>query len=181
MKKIMTMVAAVTIAGIASAANFTWGLGSADFYDKDGETFMDYGTAFLYLGTVTASETAFDLSGATLLTYGGFDAENWIYGNLNADALSSSDSLVSTAAGQAYTIVLVNKNVTSLDGFEGNYALVNGVSEQESVPGATVSYFGKFENYDTIMTSNTMAVPEPTSGLLLLLGMAGLALRRKQA
>ena len=46
MKKIMTMVAAVTIAGIASAANFTWGLGSSDFYDKDGETFMDYGTAF---------------------------------------------------------------------------------------------------------------------------------------
>jgi hypothetical protein len=29
-------------------------------------------------------------------------------------------------------------------------------------------------------TATTAAVPEPTSGLLLLLGMAGLALRRKQ-
>ncbi|MBR4616199.1 MAG: PEP-CTERM sorting domain-containing protein [Kiritimatiellae bacterium] len=29
--------------------------------------------------------------------------------------------------------------------------------------------------------SNWAAVPEPTSGLLLLLGMAGLALKRKRA
>jgi hypothetical protein len=29
-------------------------------------------------------------------------------------------------------------------------------------------------------TATTAAVPEPTSGLLLVLGMAGLALRRKQ-
>ena len=29
--------------------------------------------------------------------------------------------------------------------------------------------------------TQTGAIPEPTSGLLLLLGMAGLALRRKQA
>ena len=40
---------------------------------------------------------------------------------------------------------------------------------------------------DTIKTSGTdgwvasSSVPEPTSGLLLLLGVAGLALRRKQA
>jgi len=31
------------------------------------------------------------------------------------------------------------------------------------------------------LIANTAVVPEPTSGLLLLLGMAGLALRRRRA
>ena len=35
--------------------------------------------------------------------------------------------------------------------------------------------------YASGQTFTVAAVPEPTSGLLLLLGMAGLALRRKQA
>jgi hypothetical protein len=38
-------------------------------------------------------------------------------------------------------------------------------------------YSGAFDFASSAYT----AVPEPTSGLLLLLGMAGLALRRKQA
>lgn len=71
-----------------------------------------------------------------------------------------------------------------LAGFEGDYVLYNGTSEQGTIPGASVEYYARFLRAGEIEASNwsTMsAVPEPTSGLLLLLGMAGLALRRKRA
>lgn len=183
MKKLLAFVAVVGTACSLHAASFIWCFGSSDYTDTNGN-FMDYGTAFLYLGNVTASSTAFDTSAATQLASSAFDATYYMYGNMDTEALSSSDALTTTDAGQAYTLILVDKAVASLDGYEGNYYLSTGTSERESVPGATVSYFAKFENYDSIGASDwqTMgAVPEPTSGLLILLGMAGLALRRRRA
>ena len=50
--------------------------------------------------------------------------------------------------------------------------------------GATVTYYADFTDYNTAIGSSdwaTMAVPEPTSGLLMLIGMGGLALKRKKA
>ena len=45
-----------------------------------------------------------------------------------------------------------------------------------------IGAIGNTENIDVISSSfNYAAVPEPTSGLLLLLGVAGLALKRKRA
>ena len=41
--------------------------------------------------------------------------------------------------------------------------------------------FWELSNFTTGTVVNTDAVPEPTSGFLLLLGMAGLALKRKRA
>ena len=46
--------------------------------------------------------------------------------------------------------------------------------------GATSLNFGNQATY-TQTAGNWAAVPEPTSGLLMLLGMAGLALKRKRA
>ena len=182
MKKLLAFVAVLGTAFSLHAASFIWCFGSSDYTDTNGN-FMDYGTAFLYLGDVTASSTAFDASAATLLATSAFDATYYMYGNMDTDALSTSDALKTTDSDQAYTLILVDKSVQTLDGYEGNYYLASGLSEQESVPGATVTYFAKFENYDSITQSDwqTMAVPEPTSGLLMLLGMAGLALKRKRA
>lgn len=180
MKKLIIVAAIACMAAVSHAADFKWGLDSCDYYDKDGTTYLDYGTAFLYLGTVTASETAFNIGSAVLLATSGFDGDNYIYGNTSTT--TSSDSLASDQAGQAFSIILVNKAVASLDGFEGNYAIVDGVSTRSSIPGATVTYYAMFSNSQTVTTASTMAAaPEPTSGLLLLLGVAGLALKRKHA
>ena len=187
MKKLMILAAATAMACTVNAASYVWGFGAGDYEDANGnrdDTLGVYagGTAFLYLGTVTAGESAFDLSGATYIASAGFDADMYTYGNQMADAPSSSDAVASTAAGQAFSLILVEGNVASLDGFERNYILYNGSSAEGVVPGATVSYYAKFQQNDSPIVATdwkTMSVPEPTSGLLL--GMAGLALRRRRA
>ena len=189
MKKLMILAAATAMACTVNAASYVWGFGAGDYEDANGnrdDTLGVYagGTAFLYLGTVTASESAFNLSGATYLTSAGFDADMYTYGNQNAAAPSTSDAVASTDAGQAFSLILVEGNVASLDGYEGNYVLYTGSSTRGVVPGATVTYYAEFlQNDNPIAASDwaTMgAVPEPTSGLLLLLGVAGLALKRKR-
>ena len=180
MKKLMIVLAAFTVACAANAASFVWGNASYDYTDKDGNA-LTTGTAFLYLGTVTASATGFDVSGATLLASGGFDDTQWAYGNIDADNLSSSDALANTTAGQSYTLILVDSSVSTLENFEGYYAMQTGTSTENSIPGATVTKYAEFVSFDPISTTSAMAAPEPTSGLLMLLGMAGLALRRRRA
>ena len=189
MKKLMMFASVVIAACALNASQYVWGFGAGDYEDINGnrdDTLGVYagGKAFLFLGTVTASESEFDLSGATYITSANFDPDMYTYGYQIGDAPLSSDAITSTAAGQAFSLVLVDNDVASLDGYEGNYVLYNGSSTQGVVPGATVSYYAKFQQNDSPIAASdwaTMSVPEPTSGLLLLLGMAGLALRRKRA
>ena len=185
MKKVLITATVSIMACALHAASFVWGNGSYDYTGPNGEADYTDGKAFLFLGTVTASGSAFDLSGATFVTSGLFDDTNWVYGNVDAENLSSSDAVTSTDAGQAFTLIIVDKDVSSLDSFEGNYYLYTGSSDDPGVlPGVTPVYYAQFTDSNSIAQSDwqTMgAVPEPTSGLLMLLGMAGLALRRRRA
>lgn len=173
-----------------NAAQYVWGFGAGDYEDINGDRDATYGVytggkAFLYLGTVTASESAFDLASATLVNTATFDADMYTYGYEVTDSPLSSDLITSTAAGQNFSLILVDNDVSTLDGYTGNYVLYNGTSTEGVMPGATVTYYAEFwQNDNPIAASDwaTMgAVPEPTSGLLMLLGMAGLALKRKRA
>ena len=60
----------------------------------------------------------------------------------------------------------------------GTYTLVSDLDYTVAGMGTTI--FGAATG-TTATAWSTAAVPEPTSGLLLLIGMAGLALRRKRA
>ena len=189
----MILASAIVTACVVNAASFTWGFASDAIEDSTGN-YISGGTALLYLGTVTASGSAFDTSSAALLATAGQSAD-YNYGNFDNANLSSSDALASTAAGQTYTLILLEQTgVTSLADYNGNYIIATGSSTQGSIPGVSgTTYYAQFEN-DTVYGASdwqTMTaggggggsggVPEPTSGLLLLLGVAGLALRRKQA
>lgn len=189
MRKLIMLASAIMAACALNASQYIWGFGAGDYEDINGgrdDTLGVYtgGKAFLYLGTVTASESAFDLSSATLIDTATFNADFYTYGNENVDALSSSELITSTTAGQAFSLILVDNAVSTLDGYTGNYVLYNGSSTQGDVPGATVTHYAEFLQNDNPIAATdwaTMGVPEPTSGLLLLLGVAGLTLRRKQA
>ncbi len=185
MRKILTFASAIIITCAAHAANYVWGLGSGDYQDHSGNA-LETGTAFFYLGTVTASASAFDVSAATYIASAGFDSDLYGYGAMSTDSLQSSEIITSTAAGQAYSIILLeNSGVSTIDGYDGYYTIINGSSVAGVLPGTTPTYYADFSNFtSSAYTTSQMsggAVPEPTSGLLMLLGVAGLALKRKRA
>lgn len=199
MKKLIVALAALTIGISANAASYYWGIQSFDYLGPDGSGYdSDLGmnnymgaTAFLYLGTVTY-DNGFVTDGATFVASAGYDDAMMGYGvldNSNPSALPTSSD-INAAGGQAYSIVLVDATgVTSLDdGAIQNYIIVTGTSTGEYDPGTETS-FASLLDTSTVIGGDGVAwspasaepIPEPTSGLLMMLGIAGLALKRKRA
>ena len=153
MKKLSIVAMAVITSLSLNAASYVWGFTGdmvGDIYQPGTTDYLENGTAFLFLGTVTASASEFDTSSATLVTTAGFDDVLYAFGNTDTENPSSSD-LVSTSSGQAYTLILVDQDgLTSLDGYEGDYYLATGTSAIRAIPGATVTYYAEFFNNDVI-------------------------------
>ena len=159
MKKLI-IIAAVIVAGVAAnAASFKWT--AANIYGSDGTTkYSGSATLYAYLSTATADDaivayTATVTSGAINATAGTF----------------SNDSLV---GGNTYSFFFVVENDA---GAKFTSQTVSATAQATTTSNIT---FGNMASA-TQASGAWVAVPEPTSGLLMLLGMAGLALRRRRA
>jgi hypothetical protein len=152
MKKLLILAAAIVAAVAANAASFNWG--AANIYGPDGTT--------KYSGDVTLYCTQVDgWSVSATATAGAINKNNTTFSSDKFVAGTSYDFyFVIEDAGKAFTSSAVSK----------------GAQQSDT---ATIQ-FGNMAAA-TQNTSNWQSVPEPTSGLLLLLGVAGLALRRKRA
>lgn len=186
MKKLMILASSLAMAFAVNAASATWGFTSIDIMDRNGE---DAGnptamTAFLYLGTATTTATTINLSGLTLLATAGQN-DDFTFGAVNSPV--SLAGLAKDDAGQAYTLLLVEGDglTTLQEGSKYWMVAATGTGAQATDPmsGATWATFTDGTAYGAGSWGNLQvgAVPEPTSDLLLLLGMAGLALKRKHA
>jgi len=173
MKKLMTVAAVAMLSVAVNAASFSWGFYSGDIMDPDGN-YIDGGTASLYINNVLVA------------TAGQSDDYNFgVFDNTASDTTGKVQELgrgdiSSSFVGQAYKLVL---SYTDGDGKDWEYSY-NGMSSYEEVVGAPGEDTYNYERFVTdyaIQAGDWSAVPEPTSGLLLLLGMAGLALKRKRA
>ena len=187
MKKLTIMAAVVCAAAFANAGAISWNLlnltASPDTASKASASY----TAYLFVGTDIAAKTA-------LLDAGNFD-------DFTSAALASKASTYVSATGMlnivggnvgdykdttvsAYAIIL--NSATAADATY--YLVAKGGTGTTGTVGEEIitQTFGSTGNKTFgwgQQNTNTgwTAVPEPTSGLLMLLGMAGLALRRRRA
>ena len=159
-------IAADTIAaGLAAGKTYSVGTGNASsMYNQ----ISSYGAVWTYVITLTAGTTTDTLSGTL-----GSDAFGSRYINTSLSSTiwdsASSDSPINVD----YSIVLTGKLT---DGLGETWTITS-----DAITGSqTYAGIGDIK-FTTSGASEWSTVPEPTSGLLMLVGLAGLALRRKRA
>lgn len=198
MKKLMIAVAAVACAVAANAATFSWS--AEGVKDASGNASQDQVGFFFYgsdsgsaVTTWTIDAAIAAVTGATAPTLG---AQYLVVGDAGGLAGGEFEDITVTAGEKVGGfIVMTDINVNDLVFDDNTGAIIGGWTAPEKYSvisggnGALVSIDGSLDtDYPFAFTAATGAtqsewqsVPEPTSGLLLLIGVAGLALRRRRA
>ena len=191
MKKLMIAACAVAFAAAAQAASINWtstaGVMGVGLTGLDGNgSYAAGGKAMKGNGTLTYTMAILSADGSTTLDSGitGTVAYNAFGTGFSMYGISTKADL---AAGTTYQYEIV-LNGTQADlralGESGDWdysdatvsATIKGTFEGKT--GASAIASGVPTSWTV---SGAVAVPEPTSGLILLLGVAGLALRRRRA
>ena len=192
MKKLIIACVAVAMAAATQAASINWTISNI-YTPTDSTAKFDAGTisAWVFVTANTTDKTtgipvttlaavqavldSGDLTGLSSLaaTHGT---------NASAGMFTGASGLEGFSSGSltAFAVVVDSTDLASAQ----NYFLASGGAEKTatftSATGAKTLAWGSQASI-TQAAGGWTAVPEPTSGLLLLLGMAGLALKRKVA
>ena len=193
MKKLIIGAVAVLAAVSVNAAAVTWEsgvvFGPSDANGTISATstykLADSSTASMYLFLIDSAENyAAVQSAGAYATY----KDSLASADATTSTLSSSKFATLTTEGHAasetvYAAILFTYNDGNKDWYLENYATVdiNDLGADGKVS-TLARYIGGNKTAGQLASwSSASSVPEPTSGLLMLLGMAGLALRRKRA
>ena len=185
MKKLMILAAAVVASVAANAAAVSWDSGVISLPDGSKAGKGDV-TAYLFNVTKAVYDTyaaytdATALSDALYTAYSGsFASADGTKTSPKAGTANLTDGKDDYGVGTYYAVVLYTTTQDAKDYWMGNYASATIDAAQDV---AVSDLALKLGGTSTTATAwSTAAVPEPTSGLLMLLGMAGLALRRRRA
>ena len=186
MKKLMIAAAIVCAAAMSQAATANWQASSFGTYDNSASEMIAFNWAIIDLGTSTVDASKLSYDGTTVKLDG--VAQTAIQSDVGDGwgLVASGDDYT---IGHYYTMLIYDQTNKKY----GIGAQVLGVKDE--TPGATGLLPLVFDNASNINIddyeedysngivanlSGATPTPEPTSGLLLLLGVAGLALRRKQ-
>ena len=176
----MIAAAIVCAAVFAQGASCSW---STYAYDSSMATSLDGGTYWLVaLGDSAAALDGISVNAKGEITLG--SATQVATGTIPSGtygAIGGSIEGLSAADNGSYYGIVVWDGV--VDGYYGKASgVVSGIVDAPPTPGNPISFDNSGLGYGaTLATIQTTPVPEPTSGLLMLLGMAGLALKRKRA
>ena len=190
MKKLIVVLGAVAIAAVAQASSFSWKTATGQYVYQAGTTTK--------AGSVTAYLFNADVVSRDALVAAFVDAGKGLtdFTSLSSKATSTAGAIASTSftaepigtetSLNAYFAIISGDNIFVSAEVSGMYQATSNT--QISFLPTTTSKAAAVE-WTTGTTSvataggwyTAAAVLEPTSGLLMLLGMAGLALKRKRA
>ena len=186
MKKVMVMLGAVALAACTQAASFNWSSSGKAFSIDDAvlnaglEAGKTYGIGTANADTMNNQMNTFAATWAYTLVLSDGENTATLTGDITgftsrAIDLTLSSDIVAAGKDLTYSIVLTGK-VT--DGLDKTW----DITSNEITGEWHVNDMGDIALSTASASSwSTAAVPEPTSGLLMLVGLAGLALRRRRA
>ena len=192
MKKLMIGLAAVVIATVSQGASVDWSIGNNAWrLNNDSKASSGY-TVYLINGATALNTIAAAIDAKT----GAFNADQtWVFDSsvtanakgAVADKTTTTDKLT-RGSSYDFSVLIVDATNTSdirymVSGASSvaAYSATDG-DEAAAIAFASDSFGANALTYNATTAANGWAaVPEPTSGLLLLIGMAGLALKRKRA
>ena len=186
MKKIIIAALAIASAFAVQAASVNWSMNYGVLpLSPDGSSMAATGRASFYTMLVFTDSQADAVNAA--LAAGNFSSlSSMAVSNYKAGAPGIFSGVVNNLTGSSVTlfgVVFDTYNATETVADAGYYYVTGSVTQNTYDPtGSDPATKAEFTSAQMTGTwTSTAAVPEPTSGLLMILGMAGLALRRRRA
>lgn len=131
-------------------------------------------------GTITCSAilTAYATGTDTVIGTWNGDIVNGVLNGASTGLTISSDSFTT---GSKYDFIFVATTTVDDKEYVWTSTTKSGITAQATSTPSLSWFAANHTTGEGINANGWAAVPEPTSGLLMLLGMAGLALKRKRA